>query len=359
MKLLSVVGARPQFIKLAPLSKALETETKKIKHVVVHSGQHYDYNMSKIFFDELRIPKVKYHLNVGASSHGHQTAEMLKRIEDVLIRENPDWVIVYGDTNTTLAAAVAAAKLNLPVAHVEAGLRSFNWGMPEEINRVMTDSISSISFCPSRTAMSNLRQGGHRGILVNCGDIMYDAMLLSLKIAKKRSQILQKKRLSAKGYYLATIHRAENTNDIRKFGSIVRALLKIGKKDRPVVWPAHPRTAKWIKKMKKSENLMIIDPVSYFDMLILEKNALKVFTDSGGIQKEAYWLKVPCITLRSETEWVETTKCGANVLAGTDSGNIIRTAGIPNRDFTFDPWDMYGTGDASKKIIAALKRGKI
>lgn len=358
MKLLSVVGARPQFIKLAPLTRALKTESKNIKHIIVHSGQHYDYNMSKIFFDQLCIPKVKYHLNVGSASHAVQTAEMLKRIAAVLIKEKPDWVIVYGDTNTTLAAALAAVKLNLPIAHIESGLRSFNRMMQEETNRILTERVSSVLFCPGLTAISNLRQERCQKIVVNSGDIMYDALLLSLEIARKRSEVLLKNGLSAKGYYLATIHRAENTDDPNRLKDIVSAFLEISKY-KPVIWPVHPRTAKLIKGFKKTGNLIRIDPVSYFDMLILEKNAAKIITDSGGVQKEAYWLKVPCVTLRDETEWMETVECGCNVLAGADSKKIIRAAEKPDSSFKFGSRFLYGNGRAAKKIIGALKRIEI
>lgn len=358
MKLLSVVGARPQFIKLMPLARALKDERKNIKHVIVHSGQHYDYNMSKVFFDQLLIPKVDYHLNVGSASHALQTAEILKRIEAVLIKEKPDWVIVYGDTNTTLAAALAAVKLNLPIAHIEAGLRSFDRMMPEEANRILTDRISSILFCPGQIAMCNLRRERCRQIAVNCGDIMYDAMLLSLEAAQKKSQILFKNSLSTNGYYLATIHRAENTDNLAVLKKIVYAFLEISKNN-PVIWPMHPRAAKLIKDLKITGNLMLIEPVSYFDMLILEKNAAKILTDSGGVQKEAYWLKVPCVTLRDETEWLETIKCKCNVLVGTNYKKITQAAGRLNSSFKFKFHNLYGNGRAAEKIVDTLKRVRI
>ena len=345
MKIASVVGARPNFIKLAPVSKELR---KEFDEIIIHTGQHYDYEMDKVFFDELGIPEPDYHLGVGSGSHGYQTGEMLKRVEEVLIKEKPDMVLVFGDTNSTLAGALAAVKLHIKVAHVEAGLRSFDKKMPEEINRVLTDHCSDLLFCPTETAVKNLKNEGITKGVYLTGDVMVDALQENIKMAEKKSKILDELDLKPKEYYLATVHRAENTDDFSRLKSIVDAFCEIEN----IVFPCHPRTEKMFKKFNLWDRLQkrvkVIKPVGYFDMLVLEKNARKILTDSGGVQKEAYIFKVPCITLRERTEWVETVEDGWNVLVGANDDAIIKMAN------DFEPEgeqrDVFGKGDVSEKI---------
>jgi UDP-N-acetylglucosamine 2-epimerase len=323
MRVVSVVGARPQFIKLSPLSKELR---KKHREIVVHTGQHYDYELSRVFFSQLTIPKPDYNLGIGSDEHGAQTGRMLKGVEEVLLFEKPDLVLVYGDTNSTLAGALAAAKLKIPVAHVEAGLRSFKKSMPEEINRVLTDHVSSLLFCPTATSVKNLkREGITKGVHL-VGDVMYDSLRANLAVAEKRSGIIKKLGLKKGGFYLITIHRAENTDEegnLRKITRIVTGL------DERVVFPIHPRTRKkllefrLLDEMLAQDGLLLIDPVSYLDMLVLEKNARYVLTDSGGVQKEAFFLKTPCLTLREETEWAETLEGGWNEIVGLSLRRIL------------------------------------
>nr|QNO48825.1 UDP-N-acetylglucosamine 2-epimerase [Methanosarcinales archaeon ANME-2c ERB4] len=348
MKIVSVVGARPQFIKCAPLSRELR---RMCEEIIIHTGQHYDYVMNKVFFDELEIPSPDHHLNIGSGTHGHQTGNMLKRIEDVLIEEKPDLVMVYGDTNTTLSGALAAVKLHITVAHVEAGLRSFDRRMPEEINRILTDHCSDILFCPTENAVKNLRREGvTRGIHL-VGDIMVDALNENIEIAEKKSGILNELDLEPKKYYLITIHRAENTDDYERLKNIVDAACEIEN----LVFPCHPRTEKYLKEFglwdELVERVKVIQPVGYWDMLMLEKNAKKIVTDSGGIQKEAYILKVPCITLRMSTEWIETVEAGKNMLVDVNKNKII------NIIHKFEPGgrykDIFGK-NASGKICEVL-----
>jgi UDP-N-acetylglucosamine 2-epimerase len=353
MKIVTVVGARPQFIKCAAVSRDLR---KVALEVLIHTGQHYDDNMSRVFFLELNLPEPDYNLGVGQGSHGTQSGEMLKRIEEVLLKEEPDAVLVYGDTNSTLAGALAAAKLHIPVAHVEAGLRSFNRRMPEEINRVVTDHLSSLLFCPTETAVQNLVQEGiTRGVKL-VGDVMYDALLSNIQTAAERSTILNRLQLQPKAYFLATVHRAENTDDVERLQAIVKAFDKLSN-IYPVIWPVHPRT----RQVLRSHNLLcptnpslhIVDPVSYLDMLLLEKEAKVMLTDSGGVQKEVCWLGVPCVTLREETEWVETVQEGWNTLVGTDSDRIF-TATVKQASFRADLASLYGDGHAARRIVRAL-----
>jgi UDP-GlcNAc3NAcA epimerase len=308
-KVVTFVGARPQFVKCGIVSPHLR---KVAAEVLVHTGQHYDSNLSEVFFNELQIPEPHYNLGVGSGLSGWQTGKMLHLSEEVLLKEKPDFVLVYGDTNSTLAGALAAAKLGIPIVHVEAGLRSFNRGMPEEINRVIADHVSSILFCPTESAVKNLvREGISRDVHL-VGDVMYDALLANVQIAEKKSSILPRLRLHPKTYLLATVHRAENTNETKNLERIAAALIELAKSEDTVVFPVHPRTRERLEQigMEKPPNLLIVDPVSYFDMLILEKNAIVIVTDSGGVQKEAYWFSVPCVTVRKETEWVETVKSG-------------------------------------------------
>lgn len=328
IKLVNVVGARPQFIKLAPVLRAIAEHNQAhpdlpIRDILVHTGQHYDYEMSGVFFEELGLKHPDYHLGVGSGSHGAQTGEMLRRIEEVLLTVKPDVVVVYGDTNSTLAGALAAVKLHFPVAHVEAGLRSFNRHMPEEINRVLTDHMSEYLFCPTETAVKNLeREGITRGVYL-VGDVMYDALLQYMELAERRSTILRDLGLEPRRYALATVHRAENTDDPARLGGILEGLHRIVASGLPVVAPLHPRTRTAATRYGLSlDGLKVLPPVSYLDMLMLEKHARVILTDSGGVQKEAFFLGVPCVTLRHETEWVETVQTGANWLAGFDPGQI-------------------------------------
>ena len=348
MKIASIIGARPQFIKAKPIID--ELRRKKIEHILVHTGQHYDYGMSKIFFDELDIPEPNYDLGVGSHTHGKQTALMLEKTEKVLLKEKPDIVTVYGDTNSTLAGALAAVKLSIPVAHIEAGLRSYRLDMPEEVNRVLTDRISNFLFCPTKTAVKNLKNEGIVKGVYLVGDVMYDAFLDSQKLLNKR-KILSMLKLKPKEYLLLTIHRQENTDNLENLKSILTASVET--KER-VVFPIHPRTKKAIKKneLGNFENLIFIEPVSYLDMLSLEKNAKKILTDSGGIQKEAYWFNIPCITLRNETEWVETVETRWNVLVGCNPEQIVeavKTTRPGSEDRT-----SYGDGRATQRIVKEL-----
>ncbi|HET6314123.1 MAG TPA: UDP-N-acetylglucosamine 2-epimerase (non-hydrolyzing) [Chloroflexia bacterium] len=351
MKVLSVVGARPQFIKAAPVSRAMTRAG--IEEVLLHTGQHYDPAMSEVFFAELDIPAPRHNLGVGSGSHAGQTAAMLVGIEAVLLDERPDYLLVYGDTNSTLAGALAAAKLGVPVAHVEAGLRSYNRDMPEEINRVVADSLSSLLFCPTGVAAANLeREGITRGVFV-VGDVMYDAILDSIPRAEGIApSLLSKLGVESGSYLLATVHRASNTDDSANLANIVRALSDSAE---PVVFPAHPRTARALQQagITPGPNVRQIGPVSYLEMLALEKHARKVLTDSGGVQKEAMWLSVPCITMRSETEWVETVELGWNTLTGTDPARILAAIHAPRLHST--PPDVYGDGHAAENIVNVLR----
>jgi UDP-N-acetylglucosamine 2-epimerase (non-hydrolysing) len=323
MKIVSIVGARPQFIKCAPVLRELR---KDHEECLVHTGQHYDPEMSDIFFDELEIPRPDYNLGVGSGSHGKQTGEILAKTEEVLLKEKPGLVLVYGDTNSTLAGALAAAKLHIPVAHVEAGLRSFDHTMPEEINRVVTDHISDLLFCPTQTSVDNLAAEGITKGVHLVGDVMADALAYNRDIAQKKSRILETLVLTGKAYYVLTVHRASNTDSRENLTSIIRA---IGEAGVPVVFPVHPRTRKYLQEygLLKSlpANIQLIEPLGYLDMIRLMGSAQKILTDSGGMQKEALMLGVPCITLRENTEWVETVEAGWNVLVGADNCRILKT----------------------------------
>jgi UDP-N-acetylglucosamine 2-epimerase len=351
MKILTVVGARPQFIKAAPVSRALRRRTQE---VLVHTGQHYDREMSELFFQELSIPEPEYNLGVGSGPHGQQTGQMLIRIEEVLLAERPDWVLVYGDTNSTLAGALAAVKLQMPVAHVEAGLRSFNRTMPEEHNRVLTDHVADLLFCPTLNAVGNLaREGITQGVHL-VGDVMYDAVLHNAALAEERSDLLARLGLEPGKYALATVHRPGNTDDPDRLRSILAALADL---EMPVLFPVHPRTRQCMARFdlgpeSKSGSLTFIDPVGYLDMLALEKHARLIVTDSGGVQKEAYFFAVPCLTLREETEWVETVEAGWNRLVGADPVAIVQAA-YDSRP-TGSPLPVFGDGHAAERIAAAL-----
>ena len=354
MKLISVVGARPQFIKAAPVGRALRTAGHA--EVLVHTGQHYDDEMSAVFFRELEIPEPACNLGVGSGPHGWQTGQMLMRLEEVLLSEKPDWVLVYGDTNSTLAGALAAVKLHIPLAHVEAGLRSFNREMPEEHNRVLTDHCSDLFFCPTQTAVDNLtREGITQGVHL-VGDTMYDAVLRFAEIACQRSTILQDLGLKPKGYLLATVHRPDNTDDPERLRCILEAFAEI---DETVVFPIHPRTRQRMVEFglsnpqSKIQNPKFIDPVGYLDMLVLEQNARLILTDSGGMQKEAYFFRVPCVTLRRETEWVETVEAGWNAVVGASRERIV---GVVNGHVwpQNTPPLPFGDGHASQAIVQLL-----
>jgi UDP-GlcNAc3NAcA epimerase len=348
LKIATIVGARPQFIKAAPVSRWLRLHYREI---LVHTGQHYDYLLSEVFFRELGIPTPDYNLGVGSASHGRQTGEMLARLEEVLLQEKPDWVVVYGDTNSTLAGALAAAKLHIPVAHVEAGLRSYNRTMPEEINRVLTDHLSSLLFCPTDTAVRNLAREGITQGVYQVGDVMYDVALWGLEMAERKSTILESLGLKPNGYLLVTIHRPSNTDDPRNLSAIVSALNDVTE---TVVFPTHPRTQKALKHwgIHPNSNVWLIEPVSYLEMLVLEKNARMILTDSGGVQKEAYILGVPCVTLREETEWVETVEAGWNILVGANRERIVEA--VRNFKPAGDRPPLFGDGNASRRIVEIL-----
>ena len=374
---LHIVGARPQFVKYFALSKANreleQAGTSAMKHVLVHTGQHYDYSMSKIFFDELGIEEPAYHLDVGSGTHGEQTAKIIQRVEETLVKVKPAMMVVYGDTNSTLGGALAAAKMNIPICHVEAGLRSYNKAMPEEINRVLADHLSTVLLCPSSTAVVSLQKEGFKSVMesghlislndierdvrpalvdlnhplvANVGDVMYDVLLHASAIALQRSTILQRLSLTPKKYYLLTLHRAENTDDPRVFKKIVQFINTVAN-GTTVIFPMHPRTKNVYAKSeaKFDSNVRIVEPAGYFDLLALLKNSSVLLTDSGGMQKEAFWLRTQCITLRNETEWVETLDGGWNTLYKNFKGISPPSSNQP---------PVYGDGRAAEKILAIL-----
>lgn len=352
MKLVTIIGARPQFIKASSLSRALLPVCKEI---LVHTGQHYDDNMSGIFFKQLQLPKPDYNLAVGSASHGKQTAKMIEGIETILIKEKPDLILVYGDTNTTVAGSLAASKLFIPIVHVEAGLRSFNRRMPEEINRVVTDHLSSILFCPTNKAVKNLEHEGIRKHVYLVGDIMYDSVLYFKDIALKKSAILETLGLTPKNYIVATIHRQENTDQPDKLKKLFETIRQL---DRTVVIPLHPRTEHLLHlwnlwPLLNSPNIKVCAPLAYLDMLSLIYHSDMILTDSGGLQKEAYMLQVPCITLREETEWVETVTTGWNHLAGIDPDRILN---ITNRLVIPDQWPaIFGDGKSAQRMCQIMQ----
>jgi len=342
------LGARPQFIKAAAVSNIF---SKHFDEILVHTGQHYDANMSDVFFDELGIPKPKYHLNVGSGNHGAMTGAMLTAIEEVLLNEKPDFVMVYGDTNSTIAGSLAASKLLIPVIHVEAGLRSFNKAMPEEQNRILTDHISDLLFVPTQTAIDNLLNEGITKGVHNVGDVMYDGILHFTGMAKEKSVILETLGVNDNEFLLCTIHRAENTNDINRLKGIIDALNAVSE---TIVLPLHPRTLKYLKDygIELNANIKVIEPVGYLDMVRLEAGAKKIVTDSGGVQKEAYFLAKPCITMRDETEWVETVQNGWNVIVGADTMKIKEA--IENFNPTTERKDYFGNGTAALQMVELI-----
>jgi UDP-GlcNAc3NAcA epimerase len=391
VKITTIIGARPQFIKAAPVSRAI-SEHDSLTEVIVHTGQHFDADMSDVFFKELNIPKPDYNLCINSFSHGAMTGRMIEKIEEILIKEKPDWVLVYGDTNSTLAGALAAVKLHIPIAHIEAGLRSFNRKMPEEHNRVLTDHCSDLLFCPSQTAVQNLQKEGFSNItndgkllgrrffenalsafsfqlaplVINVGDTMYDAALQFSEIARSKSTILEDLGIKPKEYLLATVHRPYNTDIPGNLQNILSAFLEINE---PIIFPVHPRTKQRLEDLKstsvafvKDSKLRCISPVGYLDILVLEQNAKAILTDSGGMQKEAYFFGVPCVTMRTETEWVETVETGWNVVVGADREKILEAVRCLK---TNNPRKkLYGDGKTAEKIVKvfcdnALKNSKI
>lgn len=387
MKLISVVGARPQFIKAGVMIQAIESQQvpdSRIRHVLVHTGQHYDYGLSQVFFDELKIPKPDYYLGVGSGGHGEQTGQMLERVEQVLLEENPDMVFVYGDTNSTLAGALAAAKLHALVAHVESGLRTYNKRMPEEINRILTDRVSAILFCPTETAVKNLKKEGFTNIanngklvlaeeaeglknispnnplVINVGDVMHDSLLHSIGIAEERSSILRDIELEGQEYYLATVHRAENTDNPERLRQIFSAFQDLATRGTKFICPLHPRTREALRRVlgerRWHPNLRLLGPISYLDMLILEKNARIILTDSGGVQKEAFIFRVPCVTLLEGTGWVETVETGWNLLAGADKQDILGSVKYFRESKPADTQiEPYGLGSTGERIVRVIR----
>jgi UDP-GlcNAc3NAcA epimerase len=359
LKVATIVGARPQFVKAAVVSRQLRA-IPDVHEVLIHTGQHYDDSMSQVFFDELQIPLPDFSLGIGSGPHGAQTGRMLSAIEEVLGRERPDWVLVYGDTNSTLAGALAAVKLHIPVAHVEAGVRSFNRRMPEEINRVLTDHAADLLFAPTATAIENLRREGIEDSKVALvGDVMYDAALYYAERANNKSSVLERLAVQKNGYALVTVHRAENTDDAIRLQAIIEAVHALSQ-TLPVIFPVHPRTRTVLREKYASlstEKVLAIDPVGYLDMVMLEKNARLVATDSGGVQKEAFFYRVPCVTLRDETEWVETVDLGWNrVVPPTDKDSVTKNLfealnALPGKEAF-----PYGEGRSSEKIAKLLTR---
>ncbi len=360
MKVVTVVGARPQFVKAATVSAAIVQHNKAgatIEEVLVHTGQHYDPNMSQVFFDQLQVPRPKYNLAVGSGSHGAMTGKMLGAVEQILLDEKPDWLLVYGDTNSTLAGALAAAKLHVPVCHVEAGLRSFDKRMPEEINRILTDHVSALLLCPTHTAIANLKTEGVTHGVHHVGDVMYDAALIFAKVAGQSSKVLAGYGVAPKAFLLATVHRAENTDVPTRLEGILTALSNLASEACPVLLPLHPRTRATLKArgleplLERNSAFKTVEPVPFLDMIVLEQQAKLILTDSGGVQKEAYFHRVPCVTLRDETEWVETIEAGWNQLAGADQRRIEQAAATarPGRVI-----DEYGDGSAAQKVVELL-----
>ena len=379
MKLVTIIGARPQIIKAAALSRAIRNHyADRIQEVIVHTGQHYDDNMSQVFFDELQIPRPDYNLHVGSASHGVQTARMTEGIEALLIKEQPDFIVLYGDTNSTLAGAVAAAKIHVPIVHIEAGLRSFNKSMPEEINRIVCDHCSTLLFTPTKAGLDNLKREGFpmdnngpftidNPKVYHCGDIMYDNSLHFADIAEEKTDIIQRMELVGKPFILATIHRDSNTDYPERLNAIFDALIKLSKENQ-IVLPLHPRTAKLLKTNLSNEkqalvfsspNIKLIPPVSFLEMIALERHAQLIMTDSGGVQKEAYFFKKPCIILRPETEWVEIVQTGNAILADADESRIMEAwQHFQNNPPTAFP-EIFGDGHAAEFMLDKIISCKV
>ena len=356
MKVLTVIGARPQFIKAAALSREF-AKHKHIQEIIVHTGQHFDANMSEVFFDEMEIPKPVYNLEINSLSHGAMTGRMIEGIEEMLIKEKPDLLLVYGDTNSTIAGALAAKKLHIKVAHVEAGLRSFNMNMPEEVNRILTDRISDFLFCPTQSAIDNLEKEGYSNIdckIIRTGDVMQDAALFYAKKSEEKSTIISQ--LGMNKFALATLHRAENTDSKERLTQLVEGLNEIHETIIPVVLPLHPRTKAKLLAHGLQLKVKLINPVGYFDMIELLKNCSLVMTDSGGLQKEAFFFEKNCVTLRDQTEWVELIENGVNVLVGADKKLLIssvKTMLTKQSNFSID---LYGNGNACKRIVDIVSK---
>ncbi|MEN8391559.1 UDP-N-acetylglucosamine 2-epimerase (non-hydrolyzing) [Acinetobacter indicus] len=353
MKILTVIGARPQFIKASVVSAAIN-KTAGLSEEIIHTGQHFDANMSNIFFDQLGIPKPHYQLDINSGSHGSMTGRMLEAIEKICLESKPDRLMVYGDTNSTLAGALAASKLHIPVAHIEAGLRSFNMRMPEEINRILTDQVSDILFCPTETAVKNLKNEGFESKpvqVLNVGDVMQDSSMFFAERAVKGEAL---KAVPESNYIVATLHRAENTDDPVRLKAIVEALNYIHKNILPVVLPLHPRTQKVVKSLGLQLDMLVLEPVGYLEMIWLLKHCNAVVSDSGGVQKEAFFFKKPCITMRDQTEWVELIEHGVNILAGADTQKIINATQAMLNKTIEDPLNLYGGGKASQNIANVL-----
>jgi UDP-GlcNAc3NAcA epimerase len=354
MKICTIVGARPQFIKAAPVSRAVASNG--YREVLIHTGQHYDYNMSDAFFEELQIREPDYHLGVGCGTHGAQTGQMLIKIEQVLLAEEPDLTLVYGDTNSTLAGSLAASKLHIPTAHIEAGERSFDRRMPEEINRLVADCVADLHFCASKAAVQRLADEGIVDSVHWVGDVMLDALLQNRPAARLRSGVLTRLGLEPSAYALVTVHRAANTDDPGRLQQIVQALNGVSE---TIVFPAHPRTRKALAHIGAhlEDHVRLIDPVGYFDMMVLEENARLIATDSGGVQREAYFLGIPCLTLREETEWIETVQAGWNRLVGTDPERVIDAWSSSAPPSTHPP--IFGDGTAGERIVHILENEDI
>jgi UDP-GlcNAc3NAcA epimerase len=358
MKIVTIIGARPQFVKASALSRAVQAR-HGMEEVLVHTGQHFDANMSDVFFEEMEIPRPKYNLNIHSLGHGAMTGRMLEGIEEILQKEKPDVTLVYGDTNSTLAGALAARKMHIKVAHVEAGLRSFNMAMPEEVNRILTDRISDVLFCPTQTAVQNLEREGFAAFPASVymsGDIMYDVALYFQDRALLKSQILESLDLVPGEFVLATLHRQENTDDLERLTSIIAAFNAI-QQEKTVVLPLHPRTQKILKEKGIHVNAKIIEPVGYLDMIALVSQCSLVLTDSGGLQKEAYFFGKYCVTLRDQTEWTELVEGGYNTLAGASSEAILQTY---HRFRDFQPVmdiPLYGNGNTATFILDKLAGG--
>jgi UDP-GlcNAc3NAcA epimerase len=351
VKILHVVGARPNFIKIAPIMEEMAKDSGRFQQILVHTGQHYDDEMSQVFFDDLDIPRPDVYLGVGSGSHAEQTAKVMLAFEAGLLEQKPDLVIVVGDVNSTLACALVAVKLHIPVAHVEAGLRSFNRLMPEEINRVLVDHVSDLLLCPTETAVRNLAaEGIHQGVHL-VGDVMYDAVLHNSRIAQERSHVLEKVGVQSGEYLLLTVHRPVNADAPARLGAILDTL---GQAGQPIVFPVHPRTQKTLSTLHSQVpgNILLQEPVGYLDMLMLEKHARLILTDSGGVQKEAYWFGVPCITLRKETEWVETVSVGWNVLVSADRDRIAKAISSFAPPVERPP--LFGDGRAAERVVSLI-----
>jgi UDP-GlcNAc3NAcA epimerase len=351
VKIVTIVGARPQFVKAALVSEAIQA-IGGLTEVVVHTGQHYDANMSSVFFDQLAMAEPRYNLGIGSGPHGRQTGEMMARLEEVVGQERPDWMLVYGDTNSTIAGALVGSKVHLPIAHVEAGLRSFNRRMPEEVNRIVTDVLSTLLLCPTRTALENLgREGITRGVH-QVGDVMLD-MVYRARPQAAATRVCEHLGIDSGGFYLVTVHRAENTDHPERLQGILAGLDRL---DAPVVFPVHPRTRRALESIgwqpREDAGMRLIEPVGYFEMIELAAHARAVLTDSGGLQKEAFFLGRPCVTLREETEWIETLQGGWNVLAGTSPDRIAEALARPPKGVP--PTGAFGDGQAARRIAALL-----